>query len=71
MNEIIRDGNSRAIGSVETRPNGDRIVRNYSNRVIATYDAKNDVTRAFDCSLISRGDTAVGQLYNKRYNPEA
>lgn len=68
--EPIRDFSGKIIGFVESDDKGNQIVRAFSGRIIAKYDAQFNCTREFSGRIISRGNTAVGQLYNPQMNPE-
>lgn len=68
--EAVREFSGRIIGWVETDSLGNQIVRAFSGLIIAKYDKTLDVTREFSGKIISKGNTAVGQLYNPSINPE-
>lgn len=64
--EFIRDFNNQIIGSIETKPNGDIWLRNFSQVVLGIYEKSTDTTRDFNTRrIISRGNTLLGLLYRK------
>lgn len=63
--EAIREFSGKIIGWVETDSEGNQIVRNFPGQIVARYDARNNVTRNFTGLIISKGNTAIGQLYVK------
>lgn len=68
--EPVREFSGRIIGWIETDSHGNQIIRAFSGLIIARYDKDLDVTREFSGRIISKGNTAVGQLYNPTINPE-
>ena len=54
--EAIRDRAGNEIGSIETQPNGDQILRNGQNEVRGYYDAEGDVTRDADKNIVAKGN---------------
>ena len=70
MKEPVRAFNGKIIGWVETDNEGNQLIRAFTGKVLAKYDKKFDVTRDFYGRVISRGNTAIGQLYNPSINPD-
>lgn len=68
--EPVREFSGKIIGWIETDNQGNQIIRAFSGRMIAKYDKQSDVTRDFYGKIISKGNTAVGQLYNPSINPD-
>lgn len=56
MGTTIRDFGGRIIGYIETKPNGDKVVRDFFRRVLGTYDHAGDVTRDFYGKIVAQGD---------------
>ena len=53
--EPIRDVAGNVIGSIETKPNGDQILRDASNAVRGYYDMEGDFTRDSDKNIVAKG----------------
>ena len=68
--EPVREFSGRIIGWIETDNHGNQIIRAFSGLIIARYDKDLNVTREFSGRIISKGNTAIGQLYNPAINPE-
>ena len=58
MNNIItlRNYQGKILGTIETKPNGDKIVRNFLGKILGKYDKKQDVTRDFLGKILAKGD---------------
>lgn len=54
--ELIRDFGGRIIARIETRSNGDKIVRDFHGVIQGRYDSAQDVTRDFYGRIIARGE---------------
>lgn len=64
--EFIRDFNNQIIGTIETKPNGDIWLRNFSQVVLGIYEKSTNTTRDFNTRrIISKGNTLLGLLYRK------
>ena len=63
--EFIRDFNNQIIGTIETKPNGDQVLRNFSQRILGYYFKGENRTRDFNRQIISQGNTLLGLLYRK------
>lgn len=63
--EFIRDFNNQIIGTIETKPNGDQVLRNFSQQIIGYYFKSENRTRTFNRQIISQGNTLLGLLYRK------
>ena len=61
MNNVItiRDFKGKILGTIETKPNGDKIVRNFLGKILGRYDSKQDVTRNFLGKILARGDVST------------
>lgn len=70
MKEPVREFSGKIIGWVETENDGSQIVRAFSGKIIAKYDARFNVTREFSGKVLTQGNTAVGQLFNPSINTE-
>jgi hypothetical protein len=69
--EAIKDFHGRTIGYIETKPNGDKVVRDFYKRILGTYNKSSNTTRDFYGRIIARGDN-TGILFSdayKRKNP--
>lgn len=54
--ETIREFSGKVIGYIETKPNGDKVVRDFYRRLLGTYNKKLNVTKDFYGRTIARGD---------------
>ena len=54
--EVIRAFNGKIIGSVETDPQGNKIVRNFYGKILGKYSKAQDVTRDFYGKILAKGD---------------
>jgi len=52
----IRDGAGNVLGSIETMPGGDQVLRNAQNEIRGYYDAKGDFTRDADQNIVAKGN---------------
>lgn len=65
--EYIRAFNNTILGIVETDANGDQTVRAWpSRRILGYYRKSRDCTIDFYGRIISRGNTAVGLIYQNQ-----
>lgn len=53
---VLKDYYGKIIGYIETRPDGNKVIRNFHRQIKGTYDKKQDVTRDFYGRIIARGD---------------
>ena len=54
--EPIRDRAGVVVGSIETKPNGDQVLRNAQDEVRGYYDAIGDFTRDSDKNIVAKGN---------------
>jgi hypothetical protein len=54
--EPIRDRAGNVLGSIETQPNGDQVLRNAQDEVRGYYDSEGDVTRDADKNIVAKGN---------------
>ena len=54
--EAIRDRAGVVVGSIETLPNGDQVLRNAKNEVRGYYEAEGDHTRDADQKIVAKGN---------------
>ena len=54
--EPIRDRAGNVVGSIETKPNGDQILRDTSDAVRGYYDAQGDFTRDAAENIVAKGN---------------
>ena len=66
MRTPIKDFYRRTIGSVEEKPNGDKIYRDFYGRIVAKYDKTKNVTKDFYGRVVSNGDTGTSFLFNNK-----
>lgn len=52
----IRNFAGRILGSIETEPTGDKIVRDFYGRLLGRYDKRADLTRDKYGRIVARGD---------------
>jgi hypothetical protein len=52
----IRDRAGVVVGSIETLPNGDQVLRNAQNEVRGYYEAQGDHTRDADQNIVAKGN---------------
>ena len=64
LGEPVRDFSGRIIAWIETKPNGDVYVREFSGRILGHYDKQCDVTREFSGRIIAQGNQ-IGMLIGK------
>ena len=67
--EPVREFGGKIIGWVETDKDGNQDIRTFTGAIIARYDARMKVTRDFYGRILTKGNTAVGQLFNPSLNP--
>ena len=67
MRRNIKDFYGRIVGSVEDKPNGDKIYKDFYGRIVAKYEKSRDITKDFYGRIISNGDTGTSFLFvNKK-----
>ena len=54
--ETIRDFSGRIIAYIETKPNGDKVVKAFSRRILGYYYKNRNATTDFYGKIIARGD---------------
>lgn len=54
--ESIRDRAGNVVGSIETQPNGDQVLRNTKDEVKGYYEAGGDFTRDADKNIVAKGN---------------
>ena len=54
--EPIRDRAGTVVGSIETQPNGDQVLRDTRNAVRGYYEAEGDFTRDADKNIVAKGN---------------
>ena len=64
--EAVKDWNGKILGWVETDSRGNQIVRNFSGKIVAKYDAQGDRTTDFAGRVLSRGNTAIAHIYTDK-----
>ena len=56
QSETIRDSAGTELGSIETQPNGDQVLRNAQQKVRGYYESQGDVTRDEDKNIVAKGN---------------
>ena len=54
--EPIRDRAGNVVGSIETKPNGDQVLRDTEDAVRGYYDIEGDFTRDSDKNIVAKGN---------------
>ena len=54
--EPIRDRAGNVVGSIETKPGGDQVLRDSHNTVRGYYDVEGDFTRDADKNIVAKGN---------------
>lgn len=65
MTQTIKDFSGRIIGYIDEQPNGDKIVKDFYQRVLGKYHKQSNTTRDFYGRVIAQGD-ASAMLLNKQ-----
>jgi len=55
--EQIKDYSGTIIAIVEHKDNGDEVIRNFSGKILGTYDARANYARDFSGKILSQGNT--------------
>ena len=63
MKTYIKDFYKRIIGSVEEKPNGDKIYKDFYGRIVAKYEKTRNVTKDFYGRIVGTGDLGTSFLY--------
>ena len=64
--DAVKDFYGHVIGYIETRPNGDKIVRDFYKNKLGSYNKASNTTRDFYGHVIARGDN-TGLLFSDIY----
>ena len=60
MEEVtIKDWRGKIIGYIRTDRNGDKIVQDFSRKVLGRYDHQTDTTREFSGRVVAQGDVTA------------
>lgn len=54
--QIIRDIYGKIIAKIETKPNGDKTIRDFCDRILGQYDAATNTTRDFRGRVVAQGE---------------
>lgn len=60
--EHIKDFYGRVIGTIITKPNGDRVLKDFYGRVKGTYIKKTNFTKDFYGRVVGKGDMLTSLL---------
>ena len=52
----IKDWTGKIIGYIETQSNGDKVVKDFYQRILGRYDESMDVTKDFYGRIVAKGD---------------
>lgn len=64
--EYIKNFDGSILGILETKANGDQVIRDFpGQRILGYYRKKEDHTTDFYGRILSRGNTVVSLLYKK------
>lgn len=61
--EHIKDWTGKIIGTVETKSNGDKVIKDFYGRIKGTYVKKLDMTKDFYGRPVGKGDQLISLLY--------
>lgn len=61
--EHIKDWTGKIIGTLETKPNGDKIIKDFYGRIKGTYIKKLNMTKDFYGRPVGKGDQLISLLY--------
>jgi len=62
MEERITDFGGRVIGYIETKSNGDKVVKEFGGRILGYYYSSRNVTTDFGGRILYHGDMASALL---------
>lgn len=62
MINYIKNGRGKVMGSVEEKPNGDKILKDFYGKIVGKYDKRLNLTKDFYGRVISYGDTLLSLL---------
>lgn len=63
MEETIKDWNGWILGYVETKPNGDKVARDFYKKILGYYRKSLDVTTDFFGRRLTKGDSCSSLVY--------
>lgn len=66
MEEVVKDFTGWILGYIETKPNGDKIAKDFYRRILGYYVKSRDVTTDFYGRVICKGDGVCGLIPLKR-----
>lgn len=58
MEEVVRDWTGWILGYIETKPNGDKVAKDFYRRILGYYKKSIDSTTDFYGRVICKGDAA-------------
>jgi hypothetical protein len=61
--EHIKDWTGKIIGTLETKNNGDKVIKDFYGRIKGTYVKKLDMTKDFYGRPVGKGDQLISLLY--------
>lgn len=61
--QTIRKFGGAILGWLEEDKFGNQQVRDFTGKILGTYDKKFDVTREFSGRIVTKGNTVLGFLY--------
>lgn len=66
MRRALKDFYNRIIGTVEDKPNGDKIYRDFYGKILAKYEKSRDITKDFYGRIVSSGDVGTSFLFSNK-----
>ena len=61
--EHIKDWTGKIIGTLETKNNGDKVIKDFYGRIKGTYVKKLNMTKDFYGRPVGKGDQLISLLY--------
>lgn len=58
----LKNIRGKVMGSVEERPNGDKILKDFYGKIVGKYDKRLNLTKDFAGRVVSFGDTLLSML---------
>ena len=65
MKEALKDFQSRIIGYIDTKPNGDQIGYDYYNRIVGYYEKRTNLTKDYSRRIVGRGNLLSALVYQQ------
>ncbi len=62
--EIIKEFNGKIVGYIETKPNGDKIGKDFYRRIVGYYEKSSNTTKDFYRRVVAKGDVLSSLVWN-------